>query len=1838
MEKFVNITSGLKEKAFKIGNSVPSGSIGLSWFSAKEISPANNIVIVDLSETILENRSTFVQSDNEAFLAYADELGFLRTIDGSYTFNSDDVSISNVFMNKETTTGAVDISSINPNDFVHNYYISKFFIMASYAFNFSSLRQYEVPERFKDIKIKVIDRDGNDYVDSNTGRRKYRILLEPFKTTTNYNRPEIPCRVIVLFDATYPSGLKLIYDKVECDYNGNSFNMQISYQESVNSVELFQTIPEEAFVIDNNYRTDNKYSIKKINQKYSDLVSDQKVENGYQIVTPSKGLDDNRSFEVFNWRLIARTRNSINLNEINKSSEFNPSQSIIAKTFKVGVLYSSQSGETNTTCNPYVFNRLSNSPFNLTGFSFINPLKEFDTSTSDPDKKKATYWKIDIDSDNLNLNEFDLVVWSPAFSITLSQARKILEFTKNNGTILLDLSNGADAGLLGTNINLNKTPTRCSYTSVNDASVLIDPNKNGGWDLQFNSDLFEKDYYGIFGSNKFISSNTYKSYRRFTGYPTGSSFMDGGTNSDSASSLGLVIPVTSPNASELVSGNIIAVSFPLLSYCNDIYSVDGTDIVIDENTQSVDSSIRFGSYIYPGIVEGPFKLLFNIVSYAAYCRTSASRVKDIKSSLFNYVSDWNSAWVMDQAVLLADEKSKYFKDIPNMDQLGVDLISVDSLDSFYKTGLSSVLPEFHKDKVFGFNSANVEFFIEVTNPDVEISNSTKIDTSNLSSENEGIPSSYYLFKITNNNVKPFAYTLKQSASLTVPDGIGPYAIIDKTISSSNSKVLNDKLNILGSFKSYPFNLTSSYTYSVGSEESPFLDANVSLNFDMVFKGTAKRKSVTYVTNPPTNSTHYVRTTINCENFVSTIDDLKLKATSSKSSFNAYLYSGDIDIHNDARLWKSGMSHEYVKYIQYTVAVALGINVKVDGSYGPKTAAAVKQFQVSGNQRYLDGTVDSETKSFLAFFWKKLKISDLSKYNDLKAWAAGNPDTASVVKYIKATNTVGFVSEIGTKTYKKISFSGFGGPNQAEDFIFFKIPSKIKKVNKIIIKADDDVAWKNFSIIQYGYTNLNIYDIFKTTNFAPNRAAVNGKVEISLNGIDADKARYMWIEIRGKGLPGYGYAEGFSIQSIEVDGEILETVTTPGSNTPVTVEDTYDIWALAKVTVKDLYRGINISTPFIKEYSTTALPVANSFITDLYIGCNNQGDTTKGSPFPSGQVLHPTLSSPIPLDKADYSNGSYTQFFGFDSSFDFTNPTKRVKLTYSSGSVTSVSDAGKTLSTSTISLSNSGLTVRADTSVDYYATSGTHVKLNRLSSGFRLKNLQNRLYPSGTNTIDITDGILLLCGSNGQNFGFPSSSEILSSLDAVNAKYNSEIDARYGILSVSNSLETNGLIYGFYDISKNEMLGKTLLYIEYINRGPSNIFISVCAIDADGNTRSSNDFIGPKTSTLFKPVNLPLKSISPIYSIKTNNSTSIRVGGLDPEISKFDVWELPVSSGSFWKTINISNKRSWPGWKKEYLGQDLFALYTTESELMSSWSKIYGTGFYDVIDETPVILDERSIRLRRVPLMNVWYPTDNFDNTAGIIRQEINIYTKASVASPWVEVSKYNIKDIDSESGIVQFRTAIVPSNSSLIKVSYVSASKYNLVKQVGGTPIPLNPLLNSESINFDQPLYIYLMPKVIYKKDTANSGSNNFSMSSNKIRVSEYSFSSVLNFTYDDKIFDSRSSKFDPFALPIAIVYVTNNPYFQTPDLTDVRLRGGGVVVDHSNSQLQDSISGVLSHWDVYPPSGEAYTKGGYVIIRIPKEVKDHFLDEKEIYRIISNNLTAGIAYELQDMDGNSWN
>jgi len=892
MKKFENLTSNENEKSTKIGNNVPAKAAGIAWFSSKKINPKNNVSVVDLSTTIQENKTIETETSG-SILAYADELGFLKKIDGNYNFQSNNLTIGNVFLNKSTNTERLNISDIDPNDFVHYIYMSRYFINGPANLSLISLKQFVPEDSIKGLNIRVLNADNSEYINTSSNTKKYRILLEPFRTTNNASSNEWPYRIIVLLDSTSPTNLKLVYDKVECDDNANVFNQVLNYTETVNAVPYFSEIPEESFVIDNNYKDKNNFSIKKIDDKYRTLISEINKESGYQIITPSKAINDYRTFEVFNWRMIARTKNNVNLDQLNYGQNIDESGNISQRVVKIGVLYSPTNQPDNSSINPYIFYRLENSPFNLSKYKFINP-------NPAATKAFADYWKVNIDEID-NLDDYDVLAWSPSFTLTADQTMKLREFLRKNGTLILDLHDGlCDARSLNTQLSLSAATISSNYKEMKEDNVILDPTKNGGWSIV--DGIFEKDYYGIFGSNYSYRSNTYKQYKYFDNTIESNSFLNFGLNSSSKQPTGIVLGY--PNSGDSLSrGNVIATSFPLLPYCNSIYSLSSPEQAADSNYGLVYDEDPSGTY--SGIVEGPFKLLYNIISYALYCKAQASRNIDIRNSLYNFVTPWDSSWAMDSDALFDEEKQQYFTAVSisaSESRYARDILKLSSSTfDFYKTALSAFLPPIQREIVNRINSSNVEIFIEVTNPDIIISNAQAISPEDFES-NENIPSSYYLYKVTNPDVKCFAYTNKVSPKLVVPSNFGSYAVIEKPFSSSNTRRLNNELNVLNSFKSYPFNLTSKYNYARATDKP--LSFNVTVDTQLTATFTALLKEQTKIVVNPTKETGQpVKVQANCIEIKSAIDDLQLlRTTSSSNANNVFPYTGDIDIHRNTRIW------------------------------------------------------------------------------------------------------------------------------------------------------------------------------------------------------------------------------------------------------------------------------------------------------------------------------------------------------------------------------------------------------------------------------------------------------------------------------------------------------------------------------------------------------------------------------------------------------------------------------------------------------------------------------------------------------------------------------------------------------------------------------------------------------------------------------------------------------------------------------------------------------------------------------------------------------------------------
>ena len=904
MEIFNNLTESGKEKATKIGTRVPADAVNVSWFTSESISPGKNVSIIDVSSTILENK---IKETSSSEIMYADELGILRRLNGSSSIATQDITISNSLIDRRTVSEVLNIDAISPDSFSHYFYISRYFIVAPAVFALTSLDDYINDDVIVNLGVKVLDESGKDYVNTVTNKKRYKILLEPFRTESNTSLSEIPYRVLVFLDSQEPVNLKLMYNKVESDESGNISGFQFRYAETINPVKCFKELPEESFVIDPNYYGSKNFSIKKIEQKYTNInLINQPIENGYQVIVPSKAIKDYRTYEVFNWRLIGRIKRNLNFDQVNYGVESDADSKTFLKTVNAAVLHTNSNS---TNINAYSLYRLQNSPFNLTRLRFENPL-----ATTGITKNQANYWKVNIDTISISeIGQYDILLWSPDAAITPDQAAKINYFTANKfGTLILDLSLCPDASKLnaGTQLAMSDGATANTVDMI-DANYLVDSSKNGGWSLSDN--IFEKDYYGIFGS-RLMNGNVSqpKTYKYFSSLANDNAFVKAGATTSAQYAIGAIIPASS-SVDNLSKGNIIATTFNLLAYCNSIYDTAFSERDTNYNSGSSHfGNIENDNNIFSAIVEGPFKLLFNAISYGMYCKSQSFRQTTTASSLINFVTDWESSWVMYSDALEASEKALFETVTLSASEsvyarnLTRDTSSNSpSIFSYLKTQMAEKLISIQRNLLSEIDIADVTFYIEVTNPDVKFIDAEVVDNPDLT---ENIPSSYSLHKIiTSNggNSALFAYTKKYSPSLQKIGGLGPHLLIERPTGTSSTRNLNSLIGFSSGFNSYAFKLSSTYTSFEGIDLPYGFNCNLSGTATLIVNGESKKLVPWSRLVTPAQRNDKVGV-VNGElnSIKSAIDDLGLmRSTKVSESTNVFPYTGDIDIHGITAIWE-----------------------------------------------------------------------------------------------------------------------------------------------------------------------------------------------------------------------------------------------------------------------------------------------------------------------------------------------------------------------------------------------------------------------------------------------------------------------------------------------------------------------------------------------------------------------------------------------------------------------------------------------------------------------------------------------------------------------------------------------------------------------------------------------------------------------------------------------------------------------------------------------------------------------------------------------------------------------
>lgn len=930
----------------------------------------------------------------------------------------------------------------------------------------------------------------------------------------------------------------------------------------------------------------------------------------------------------------------------------------------------------------------------------------------------------------------------------------------------------------------------------------------------------------------------------------------------------------------------------------------------------------------------------------------------------------------------------------------------------------------------------------------------------------------------------------------------------------------------------------------------------------------------------------------------------------------------------------GIKNDYVKYIQYTLNQN-GFNLAVDGQYGPKTARAVHAYQTDNSLGFIDAIVDSQTKSTLAIYWLNLQRNNPARFQQLKDSA---PDR-DIADYIDRAVQYSDISNIGIpgREYRKISFTGVPGPDRIVDYIIVKAPDNVDELKGINFTSG---AWNTIIRHVWVYdkdlvTSKHLLPDYKNSSInSVAHKAVNENVKANqtytIPIANRKNIKYIMLKVEGDRVYGLGpNAEGFSIKNISFNvsttqivtklveetytgtfsgaasGKIRGTVTIPsGEYVPINVKQ-----ALSNLT----------STNYITEILLDSITVDTETVDNYEIA----GGTIKVTQYSSSNPYY-----------VKYSNGTINT-----ATIDYDSGGVKFSLRPENSTVVAVSTAptvtGATkLTTPPVAELASNFTITSPTGNN---ADGVFVLSAKVSQEFISEQFTNTIdivdpyirdaedsskqIRQTPKTVSALDGLVVLCQSNLAAIGFPN----FASLKNVTQNTTTS----FGFINLvwrATQQQPYGLRWEFYNIRTNKFYGKKISYYDYIKDGPNDIYVALLAYDNDGDSATKNIVGGDNYNIQVTPV--PNKIIAPLYSVKVVPKNKISIQGPPSDLSKFDSWFVEISPGKFYKDIFVPEVE-FTNFLKNRKNSTLRCLYDT-TKIKTNISNIFGTGHYDIMDENPIIVSDNEIKVRHGSFhvyQNQIYKLGAHTKLtdANPVVPAVQIKIKDSVTKTWRLIDQEEILGYNKNTGSIIFKKEIVPSNPLYIEVSYTVKNSNIILRHINGEELPLNPF-SAVSVAANKPIYVYIVPTYVeymetgfYKQET------------------NYSYSSPIMWTYDAGVFDQTKASYNPLALKIGTINVVNSYNFNNVKVQDLRVKGGGLsgIIDVSE-EIKDN-SNVISFADIFSGKGYVYPNGGYVIVRIPKEVKDYFTSEEDLYSIIRSNLTAGVSFDVQDMNGNDW-
>jgi putative peptidoglycan binding protein len=428
---------------------------------------------------------------------------------------------------------------------------------------------------------------------------------------------------------------------------------------------------------------------------------------------------------------------------------------------------------------------------------------------------------------------------------------------------------------------------------------------------------------------------------------------------------------------------------------------------------------------------------------------------------------------------------------------------------------------------------------------------------------------------------------------------------------------------------------------------------------------------------------------------------------------------------------------------------------------------------------------------------------------------------------------------------------------------------------------------------------------------------------------------------------------------------------------------------------------------------------------------------------------------------------------------------------------------------------------------------------------------------------------------------------------------------------------NSVTMGFYDIKEKEFIVNAdkkseMSYLDWVSRGIENVYIAVVS--------EYEDAAIEQIPTSADAPKLPYRWAMPLYGVLRRTGARVTLEPLPANLGVSDVWPVAVRDGRFSVLVSVRARSEGflTTYLKDYQSTQVRAFYGVPDN--GGWSTLYGPPFADVVGEEPIIVDDDIIQVRQTPIHIVAEPT-RYRTYADPVRPVFTVYQRASVGAPWVAMSWPTIRDYNRRTGEIFLTSALQSDDSSLLKVDYTTERRHFYFKKFGSTVLNLNPYSGSREY-IGKPIYIYLVPQFV--RDQYGS-----------VILASVATDTV-RFTTTPEIFDSIRPEYDPLAVMLGVLYMSTASDIASLAMMDIRRRGGGIKESATAQEVARLVQESATYWDISLGTGNSYQKAGFLVIRLPSQLKD-YCTEQQIVEAVERNITTGVRYKIEDLVGNDW-